>query len=112
MQIHQEELTDVTRYIATHQHLSLEDHEADYQNYIRLIRKCTNVDSSSRMLEIGIGTGWFPLACAKHGLSCKGLEISKQLIEYAREFGRKYGIDADIELGNIEETDLGQEKFD
>ena len=112
MQIHQEELTDVTRYIATHQHLSLEDHEADYQNYIRLIRKCKNVDSSSRMLEIGIGTGWFPLACAKHGLSCKGLEISKQLIEYARQFGHKYGIEPDIELGNIEETDLGKEKFD
>ena len=56
MQIHQEELTDVTRYIATHQHLSLEDHEADFQNYIRLIRKCKQIDSTSRMLEIGIGT--------------------------------------------------------
>jgi SAM-dependent methyltransferase len=112
MQIQQEELTDVTRYIATHKHLSLEDHEADFQNYMRLIRKCKDVDSNSRMLEIGIGTGWFPLACAKHGLSCKGLEISKQLIEYARQFGSKYGLEPELELGNIEETELGKAQYD
>jgi SAM-dependent methyltransferase len=112
MRIHNEELSDVARYIATHRHLRLEDHEADFQNYLRLIRKGKDIDSTSRMLEIGVGTGWFPLACAAHGFSCKGLEISRQLIEFAKEFGRNYGLEPDIELGNIEESDLGKAQYD
>ena len=62
--------------------------------------------------EIGTGTGWFPLLCKKNGLNCKGLEISPQLIEYAREVGRTYGIEPDIELGNLENTDLGRSTYD
>ena len=64
------------------------------------------------MLEIGTGTGWFPLLCKQKGLNCKGLEISYQLIDYARDLGARYGIEPDIELGNIEDTDLGRETYD
>jgi 2-polyprenyl-3-methyl-5-hydroxy-6-metoxy-1,4-benzoquinol methylase len=112
MEIQHKELTDAARYIETHRHITLQDHEADYQNYLRMIRKCKEIDSKSKLLEIGVGTGWFPIACAKHGISCKGLEISPQLIEYAKEFGRACGVEPDIELGNIEETDLGIAQFD
>jgi SAM-dependent methyltransferase len=112
MEIQQKELADAARYIETHRHITLADHEADFQSYLRLIRKRKEIDSRSRLLEIGVGTGWFQLACLSHGISCKGLEISRQLIEYAKEFGRQYGLEPDIELGNIEETDLGVEQYD
>ena len=94
------------------QHLRLEDHEAEYQRYLRSVRRWHPLDASTRMLEIGTGTGWFPLLCKRDGLSCKGLEISPQLVEYARQFGRSHGIESDIELGNAEENEIGAEEYD
>ena len=105
---YQEELPDVTRYINNNSHLSLDDHEEEFQKYLRVIRRCHAVDASTRMLEIGTGTGWFPLLCKRHGLSCKGLEISPQLIDYARQFGRRHGIEAEIELGQCGRHGFGQ----
>src|SRR5947207_726605 len=76
MQIHHEELSDVTRYIDNKRHLTLEDHRATFEAYIRRIGQFKMVDRSTKLLEIGIGTGWFPIMCKAQGLSCKGLEIS------------------------------------
>lgn len=112
MKIHSEELADVTRYIANNQHLRIEDHEDQFKNYLRLITPHHKVDASTRILEVGTGTGWFPLMCKRAGLSCRGLEISSQLVEYAKEFGRQYGIEPDIQLGNVEEHDIGDNEFD
>ena len=111
MQIHSDKLSEITRYIEN-QPKSLEAKEAQYQNYLRLIRKARPVGANTRILEVGTGTGWFPLLCKMRGLSCKGLEISPQLIDHALETGKAYGIEPDIELGNIEDTDLGREEFD
>jgi len=47
-----------------------------------------------------------------NGLSCKGLEISPQLVECARKIGESHGIDSGIELGNIEQADLGHWQYD
>jgi SAM-dependent methyltransferase len=112
MKIHTEELSDVTRYIANNQHLRIEDHEEQFKNYLRLITPHHQVDASTRMLEVGTGTGWFPLMCKMKGLDCRGLEISTQLVEYAKKFGRQYGIESDIQLGNVEEQDIGNSEFD
>ena len=112
MKSHEQELSDVTRYIELKQHLRLEDHEAEYQRYLRTVRRWHTLDANTHMLEIGTGTGWFPLLCKRDGLSCRGLEISPQLVEYARQFGRNYGIESDIELGNAEENEIGSEEYD
>jgi SAM-dependent methyltransferase len=112
MKTYQEELSDITRYIETMRHLRLEDHQREYEKYLDQIRRFHTLDNSTRILEIGIGTGWFPVLCKINGLSCKGLEISPQLIEYAREFGRANGVEIDVDLGNAEENDLGSEQYD
>ncbi len=112
MNVHQEDLTDVNRYIENHRHLRLEDHEEDFQRYLREIRRAHPVEPGMRILEIGTGTGWFPLMCLRHGVYCKGLDISPQLIQFAHDFGRPYGLVPDIELGNAEETDLGENLYD
>jgi SAM-dependent methyltransferase len=111
MQIHDEKLPEITRYLQN-QGMRLEDKENQYQNYLRMIRKVHPVDASTRILEVGTGTGWFPLLCKLRGLSCKGLEISPQLVEAAHEIGKTYGIVPDIELGNVEDNNLGREEFD
>jgi 2-polyprenyl-3-methyl-5-hydroxy-6-metoxy-1,4-benzoquinol methylase len=112
MQIHYEVLGDVSRYLEVRKHVRLEDKEEQFNSYLRCVSRFKAIDFSSRMLEIGTGLGWFPLLCQMKGLSCKGLEISPALIEHAKELGRSYGLTPDIELGNIEETDLGESKYD
>jgi len=112
MKISLEELSDVTRYIDNSRHITLEEKRAQYEGYLRPLRRFTRIDGDTRMLEVGTGTGWFPLLCKMDGLQCKGLEISPKLIEYARECGKRYGIEPDIELGNLEETDIGANCYD
>jgi len=112
MEIHQEALSDVVRYIDDHKHISLEDKESEFKARLKIIRMCKDIDHETRILEIGTGTGWFPILCRREGISCKGLEISPQLVDYARWFGHKYGAEPDIELGNIEEVDIGTSRYD
>jgi len=112
MKVHNEPLSDVIRYLDQKKDLTLEDMRPDYESYLRVVRQFMELTPQTRMLEIGTGTGWFPLLCKLEGLTCKGLEISPQLIEHARELGRKYGVEPDIELGNIEEYHLEADYFD
>ena len=112
MKVHLEELSDVTRYIRHHEHIRLEDNEAEYRSTMWRLNWFKPIDENTRILEIGIGTGWFPIMCKMKGLSCKGIEISPQLVEYAKEFGRSYGVEPDIEVANVEEADLGSSVYD
>ena len=112
MKIHHDVLSDVTRYIEHHQHVTLESHNAEFESMMWRIKRFVKVDRSARILEVGTGTGWFPIMCKVRGLSCKGLEISPQLVEYGLQFGRQHGIEADIELGNIEDADIGTAEYD
>jgi SAM-dependent methyltransferase len=113
MHVHHEELSDATRYIERHQHWRLEETKPQFESYLRLIEKCHRVDPTTRMLEIGVGTGWFPLMCASRGLHCRGLEVSPQLVEFARKVAQDNGLpEPDIHLGNVEDTDLGVSEYD
>jgi cyclopropane fatty-acyl-phospholipid synthase-like methyltransferase len=112
MKIHNEPLSDVDRYIEGHKSISLEEKEPHYRNILRAVKRYRSIDGSSRLLEIGTGMGWLPILCKKDGLQCKGLEISPQLIEFAKQWGAQCGIDPDIELGNIEDMDIGHERYD
>jgi SAM-dependent methyltransferase len=112
MKVHSESLPDVTRYIQTHTCLNLQDKTQEFERIFRFISTVRPPGPETRILEIGVGTGWFPLLCMANGLNCKGLEISRQLIDVAMETGRANGLVPDIELGNVEETDLGTGLYD
>lgn len=112
MKIYHEELADVDRYLRSSAHLKLEDKRGQYLGYLRPIKKYAKIDASTKMLEVGTGTGWFPTLCKMEGLQCRGLEISPQLIEYARKTAAEYGIDPDIHLGNLEDSDIGDSVYD
>lgn len=112
MKIYYEKLSDVIRYIENHKHIKLEDKEPEFEAILKCINRFKPINQNTKILEVGTGIGWFPILCKKKGISCKGLEISPHLIEYARHFGRKYGIEPDIELGNIEVTDIGISRYD
>src|SRR5579863_2584287 len=112
MRIHEEEPIAIRDYIEKHRNVTLQDEEPTFKNYIARISKFKPVDASTKMLEIGVGTGWFPILCKSKGLSCKGLDISPHLIEYAMALGAQFGIEPDLELANIEDYDLGKERYD
>ena len=112
MKIHYEELPEIRRYIENQKHYGLEGKLAQYGRYLRLISRGRKLDAETRMLEVGTGMGWFPILCKANGLQCKGLEISPQLVKAAVELGAANGIEPDIALGNVEDTDIGTESFD
>ena len=86
-----------------------ETYERRFHNFIRLIGKFKTLDGNTEMLEIGPGTGWFPIRCAVEGLRCRGLEISPQMVRHARDAAFRAGVRIEIELGSIENSDLGRE---
>lgn len=112
MDIHYEKLTDVERYIQNNKHKKLEDLEPRFNRLFKYIGNFKSINGDTKILEIGIGTGWLPILCKKKGISCKGIEISPQLIEFALNFGQKFGIEPDVELGNIEESNIGISEYD
>jgi 2-polyprenyl-3-methyl-5-hydroxy-6-metoxy-1,4-benzoquinol methylase len=112
MQIEHQELADIRRFIENERAHGLKGKAAKYERYLRLLGKALEVNSETRILEVGTGTGWFPILCKANGLQCKGLEISPHLIVEAVRLGSEIGVVPDIELGNVEETDLGEERYD
>jgi SAM-dependent methyltransferase len=95
-----------------HKSVGLDEKLSDFEAVIKLIKRFKSIDGNMAMLEVGTGAGWFEILCKKNGLSCKGLEIDPKLVEHARDIGRKYGVEPDIELGNIEEMDIGRLTYD
>jgi ubiquinone/menaquinone biosynthesis C-methylase UbiE len=113
MQIHQDHSQDAARYIENKSHLGLDDMEPAFQNYTRHIKRHKRLDDPNlRILEVGTGTGWFQLMCKLRGISCKGIDISPQLIAHAKSIGAAYGVEPDIELGNIENISIADSSYD
>jgi SAM-dependent methyltransferase len=114
MEIHHSELPEIDRYLENFgsEDLASDEKRLQYDNYLKMIRPFVTLRPDSRILEIGTGTGWFPVLCKLNGINCKGLEISPQLIRHAKEVSRRQGVEVDIELGNVEDNDIGQNEYD
>jgi hypothetical protein len=76
MKIYYEKLSDVQRYLDNNKDIGLDEKKTIYTSILRTVRRFKPVDSNTRMIEVGTGTGWFLLLCQLDGLRCKGLEIS------------------------------------
>jgi SAM-dependent methyltransferase len=112
MQIHHEPLSDIVRYIENNRDIDLKEKELHFDNLLRYLRPFRPIDASLNILEVGTGMGWSPIIAKKRGLRWRGLEISPMLIEAAREYGQRHGVDPDIVLGNIEDYDIGEDVYD
>jgi len=100
------------QYLQLVDHIPLEAHEREFEGFIRRIGKFVPITSATRILEIGVGSGWFPVMCGLRGLRCEGLELHQSFIDYARQLGARYGVELDIDKGNVETYDLGEERYD
>lgn len=112
MKVHQEPIREIERYITKHAGFDLAEMQPAYDRYIEFVEKLKKIKPGMKVLEIGTGMGWFPIMAKMNGIDCKGLEISPQLIAAGMEIGERNGVVPDIELGNIEDTDIGRETYD
>jgi SAM-dependent methyltransferase len=107
-----QKLSDVARYLEANKDVSLKAKAPEFERLMKIIRSLGHSPSKSHMLEIGTGTGWLPLLCSQSGIRCKGLEISPDLVEFAMNLGKRNSLTPEIEVGNIESADIGEEAFD
>lgn len=85
------------------------DYDAEAKYVSGLIEKY-KPDTKS-ILNLGCGTGKHDIALAKVGYHITGIDLSKQMIEIARENGKESGKEIHFRQGDIRHLDLG-EKFD
>jgi SAM-dependent methyltransferase len=111
MKVHHD-LHVVEGYLSGQRKLTLQHFVPIFENTLKRIQKFKKIDPGTKILEVGTGSGWFPILCKKHGISCEGVEICPQLVDYAFKFGERNGIEPDIRLGNIEDEDIGYSKYD
>jgi 2-polyprenyl-3-methyl-5-hydroxy-6-metoxy-1,4-benzoquinol methylase len=112
MQIHTDTLSDVARYIANQKKIDLSQKEHQFDQLLRYFKNFKKIDGSLNMLEVGTGIGWVPIIAKKRGWKLRGIEISPMLVEAGKEYGKQYGVDPDIVLGNIEDYDIGENTYD
>lgn len=105
-------LRHVEGYLRQQSGIKPEAIESQFEKTILRIKKFKDITPDTKILEIGTGTGWFPILCKKTGIHCEGLEICPQFVEYAKGLGRGYDVEPDIRLGNIEDSDIGSSKYD
>jgi SAM-dependent methyltransferase len=104
--------SDVTRYLKGRKHLPLEDKRDQFDSIIRCIERVVKIDRNTRLLEVGTGTGWFPLLCAQQGWQCDGLELSQDLIDCANEIAAANDLPVNIRQGSIDDDILPREQYD
>ena len=105
-------LETVKEYISSHKNDGIEYGGQQFHYIMKYIKNFKPINSDTKLLEIGTGLGWFFLYCNLQGIYCEGLEISPQLINYAKKKARLYNIEINVLLGNIEDYDIGIEKYD
>jgi SAM-dependent methyltransferase len=111
MKVHHD-LRIIEGYLSNQRKLTLQHFLPIFENTLKRIQKFKKIVRGTKILEVGTGSGWFPILCKKHGISCEGVEICPQLVDYAFEIGKRNGIEPDIRLGNIEDEDIGYSKYD
>ena len=113
MDIHEERLSDVERYIQKHVAVSLNRYGDEFNEIMAWVTKIKQIRQGMDFLEVGPGMGWFQLmAYNQYGLTCHGIEISKDLLDFANKFLKEHGVETNLFIGNIEATSLLSEKYD
>src|SRR5437660_12581589 len=92
---------DLTSFLEREATVGAEVRETHIRANLELFSKFRPIDASTRIFEVGIGSGWFQVMCLRRGIECEGIELTPQLASRARELGKQYGVEPKIQLGNI-----------
>lgn len=105
-------LATVREYIEEKKGLTLEDHEAEFRKTIALLRRVKEIGPGSDVLEIGSGSGWFTILARREGYRAVGVEVSWELVEFARARAAAAGIEAPFHEARAEALPLPDASFD
>lgn len=79
----------------------------------RVERAAATFGPNARVLDVGCASGEIPLALAPHVASVHGLDLSSQLVDFARDKATQRGIDnATFEAADAIDADLADASFD
>ncbi|MBU0496501.1 MAG: class I SAM-dependent methyltransferase [Candidatus Thermoplasmatota archaeon] len=65
-----------------------------------------------KILEVGCGSGANLWMVGKEGFSAYGIDIASTGLELCREMMKKWGVNADVRLGNMKKIDFDDNYFD
>lgn len=65
--------------------------------------EASNPHQGKRILDVGCGSGKFVVECAKRGAEVWGIDISREMIEIAKDFCVKNKVEAELEIGDATE---------
>lgn len=102
----------VVRYLEKEGQRPLEAYGPRFRRIMQIVSPFRAVHPGTRILEVGIGTGWFPVLCAAERFDCVGLDNSPLLIEFARARAKANGVEPELRLGSIEDVPLEPNFFD
>src|SRR5438093_12579797 len=104
MQIHPTTLDSVLRFLGTEGQRSVEAYEERFQKLLRLASRFRPLAAGTRLLAVGLGTGWFLMLSARRGLECVGLGFSPQEIGFVRSPAGEGGGRLALRRGSSGET--------
>ncbi|MBI3447959.1 MAG: class I SAM-dependent methyltransferase [Acidobacteria bacterium] len=105
-------LATVREYLEEKRGLTLADHEAEFRKTIALLRRVKEFGPGADLLEIGSGSGWFTTLASREGYRAVGVEISWELVEFARRRAAEAGIAATFHESRAESLPLPDAAFD
>ena len=62
--------------------------------------QAANPHYGQKILDVGCGSGKFVVECAKKGAEVYGIDVSKEMIEIAKDFCEKNKVKADLRVGD------------
>jgi ubiquinone/menaquinone biosynthesis C-methylase UbiE len=82
-----------------------------YQREVELISDFLSKYKSTEILDVGCGTGWHSIFLAKRDFQVTGIDISKAMIDCAKENVKKANVNVEFLVGDMRNLNL-KKKFD
>lgn len=105
-------LGNVRRYIDEISKKSLSDYEPEFEKTLRLLGRVKEFGPGAEILEVGSGSGWFTILARRNGYRAVGVEVSWELVEFARRRAEAAGVEAPFHEANAEALPLPDQAFD
>lgn len=80
--------------------------DCDYEKWSQYLISKLGAYSLDVGLDVGCGGGWFTRAFERNGYSMTGMDLSAQMLDFAREQGLKEGLRSEYILGDITKVKL------
>jgi len=108
-----DELAERNAELATDGLLPFNPHHSRENNeYIKTLSTYFRPTLGKKLLDIGCGWGKTLISCAKAGMECWGVDISRVMLSKAKEKAKMAGLKLQLSLGNAAELPYKVDSFD